>query len=844
MTDRTILSAINRPGRYLGHEFNSVQKKWDSAKVTFALIFPDLYEIGMSHQGLQILYHLLNKKDEFLAERCYCPDTDVEKLLRAEGAPLTSLENGQPLKNFDVIGFTLPYELCYTNILTVLDLASIPFYAQDRDASYPLLLAGGACALNPEPVADFFDAVLLGDGEEALIEIALEIARAKDDAITKEELLQRLSEIQGVYIPSHFHVEYDVQKAEYPIRHIRHKSTDDKAITRRIVASLDDIEHLKNPIVPNAKIIHDRLGIEVARGCTRGCRFCQAGITYRPVRERSIENVLELAKESIKNSGFDEVALLSLSTGDYSCLEQVLPQLMDEFADKYVSVAMPSMRVGTLTPAIMEQVKRVRKTGFTLAPEAGSERLRRVINKGITEEDLINTCTEAFNLGWRIMKCYFMIGLPTESQADIDGIVDLVQKMLATRGHGPGKGKKQINVSVGTFVPKPHTPFQWEKQLTIEESITRIRSLSDNLPQKGANFRYHNPRTSYLEGVFSRGDRRLAALIENAWQHGARLDGWTEHFNIDVWQLAASNTGINLDNYLRARDLEEILPWDHLQTGVNKQFLKDELEKGRQEGYTPDCRYHACQKCGLCDFETIQPIVHNRKGDLTPVVSTPTTVAGPTDEGHFKYLVQYSRVGNICYLGHLEILQVVFRALQRAEIPTNYSQGFNPSPKISFGPALPVGTESYAEYFIMDLTTPLKDIQQAQSILNKTLPPGLEVTGIELHSGKIPQKIKVSYSITLGEDATESQHEAAANFAAAQTFLVKKTRKGKTKEIDIRPLIEKITFTGPQKVELDIIAESAQPGIKPIEAIVSILGISEKNTNRIEIVKKGWVQLD
>ena len=300
MTDRTILSAINRPGRYLGHEFNSVQKKWDSAKVTFALIFPDLYEIGMSHQGLQILYHLLNKKDEFLAERCYCPDTDVEKLLRAEGAPLTSLENGQPLKSFDVLGFTLPYELCYTNILTVLDLASIPFYAKDRDASYPLLLAGGACALNPEPVAEFFDAVLLGDGEEALIEIALVIARAKDEDLTRDEVLQRLSEIQGVYVPSHFHVEYDVQKTEHPISHISHKTTDGKSVTRRIVASLDDIEHLKKPIVPNAKIIHDRLGIEVARGCTRGCRFCQAGITYRPVRERSIENVIELAKESIK----------------------------------------------------------------------------------------------------------------------------------------------------------------------------------------------------------------------------------------------------------------------------------------------------------------------------------------------------------------------------------------------------------------------------------------------------------------------------------------------------------------------------------------------------------------
>lgn len=331
----------------------------------------------------------------------------------------------------------------------------------------------------------------------------------------------------------------------------------------------------------------------------------------------------------------------------------------------------------------MEQIKRVRKTGFTLAPEAGSERLRRVINKGITEEDLLTTCSEAFHLGWRIIKCYFMIGLPTENQADIDGIVDLVKKMLATRGHGAGKGKKQINVSVGTFVPKPHTPFQWERQLTVDESVSTIRSLSDNIPKKGANLRYHNPRVSYLEGVFSRGDRRLAGLIENAWLHGARLDGWTEHFNIDVWQLAAKNCGLSLDTYLRARDPGEILPWQHLQTGVDTQFLKDELEKGKAEGYTPDCRYHACQQCGLCDFDTLFPIVHNRKRDLPPPKRKAVTPVDSSTDGHFKYMVHYSRIGNICYLGHLEILQVIFRALQRANIPINYSQGFNPSPKVS-----------------------------------------------------------------------------------------------------------------------------------------------------------------
>lgn len=844
MTDSRILSTINRPGRYLGHEFNSIQKDWNNVQATVALIFPDLYEIGMSHQGLQILYHLLNKKDDFLAERCYCPDTDVEKLLRKEGISLTSLESGKPLKDFDILGFTLPYELCYTNILTVLDLASIPFYTNQRDDSHPILLAGGACSLNPEPVADFFDAVLLGDGEEAIIEITQLIAEAKQTNTPKEEILNQLAEIEGVYVPSHFHIEYNDTISENPIAAIRHKSNTLKTVQRRIVANLDDIDHLKNPLVPNAKTVHDRLAIEVARGCTRGCRFCQAGITYRPVRERSVDSIMELAKESIENSGFDELALLSLSTGDYSCLEQVLTPLMDEFADKYVSVAMPSMRVGTLTPGIMEQVKRVRKSGFTLAPEAGTERLRNVINKGITEDALINTCTEAFNLGWRVIKCYFMIGLPTEGQADMDGIVDLVVKMLATRGHGPGRGKKQINVSVGTFVPKPHTPFQWEKQLTIEESSSNIRSISDNLPKKGANLRYHNPRVSYIEGVFSRGDRKLAGLLENAWKNGARLDGWTEHFNIDVWQLAANNCGLSLDNYLRARSLDEILPWEHLESRIDTQFLKDELIKGKAEGYTPDCRFNECQKCGLCDFETIMPIVHNSKGDLAPPVRKQVTPTDHVGDGHFKYLVQYSRLGNICYLGHLEILQVIFRALQRANIPTNYSQGFNPSPKVSFGPALPVGTESYGEYFIMDLKSPLQSVSQAQDTLSRTLPPGLEVTSIELHSGKVPQKMKVSYSIHLPKEAGNNWKEAAETFCAAESFFVQKTRKGKTKEIDIRPMIEKFAFTGPQDIDLDVIAESAQAGIKPIEAVKNILQLTDEEVNLTKIVKKGWIQLD
>jgi radical SAM family uncharacterized protein/radical SAM-linked protein len=849
MTDRTILASINRPGRYLGHEYNSVRKVWESAKIRFALIFPDLYEIGMSHQGLQILYHLLNNREDFLAERCYCPDTDLERLLQQKEVPLTSLESARPLTDFDVLAITLPYELCYTNILTILNLAAIPPYSRDRDNSFPLLLGGGACSLNPEPVADFFDAILLGDGEEAIIDIASLLAEHKDDKLAKDDLLDLLAEIDGVYIPAHFQPEYSSHGRLLAI----HRTGGSKEhISRRIINDLNQIEHLKHPIVPNAKIVHDRMGIEVARGCTRGCRFCQAGITYRPVRERSSEKIMELAECGLDDSGFEELALLSLSTGDYSCLEQTLPQLMDRFAGRFISVAMPSMRVGTLTPEIMEQVKRVRKTGFTLAPEAGSERLRRVINKGITEDDLIATCTEAFALGWRIIKFYFMIGLPTETERDIDEIIQLVQKAMAVRSGGPAKGKKQINVSIGTFVPKPHTPFQWEKQLSIEESTQLIRRLQNGLPRKGVNFRYHSPQISFLEGVFSRGDRRLSRLTELAWQAGARLDGWDENFDLSRWQKAAELCQLDLDDFLRTREMNETLPWQHLQTGVDLQFLKDELEKAKEEIYTPDCRYHACQKCGLCDFKTIFPIVYNRPGKeaYTEISSPAPTVKEKVkrdnlaETGHFKYLVHYSRAGNVCYLGHLEILQVIFRTLRRASIRTNFSQGFNPSPKISFGPALPVGTESLAEFFIMDLPTPLGDPASITERLNAKLVPGLKITKIELHSGKVPEKIRISYSLTLPGNITDSERIRAEEFVNSDSFIVSKTRKGKTKEIDIRPLIKGFSITNSATVQIEMVSASAEPGIKPLEALTEIFGLDKERSLQTKILKTGWHVLD
>lgn len=838
MTDRTILSQVTKPGRYLGNEFNISPKPWHDDLVSIALIFPDLYEIGMSHQGLQILYHIINNQSFARAERSYCPDVDTEHLLREQGAPLTSLESGKPLAAFDALGFTLPYELCYTNILTVLDLAGIPFLSSDRHDDHPLIIGGGACAFNPEPVADFFDAILLGDGEEAVVEICRVLAEAKKNHQNKAETLAQLGSIDGMYIPSCYTPHYapDGQLTEI-------SSSGKNQVRRRVLPDLNTLDHLLRPIVPNAKIVHDRLGIEIARGCTRGCRFCQAGITYRPVRERSPEQVMKLATTGIANSGFEELALLSLSTGDHSCLHEILEQLMDTFADSFVSVSMPSMRVGTLTEAIMQQIKRVRKTGFTLAPEAGSERLRRVINKGITEEDLIETCSSAFELGWKVLKLYFMIGLPTETEEDLQEILRL-SKRLRTTGPPGSKGKFQITISVGTFVPKPHTPFQWHQQISIAESRDRLRLLRQSMP-KGLTIKWHIPEQSYLEGVFSRGDRRLSAVIVEAWRVGARLDGWSDHYRLEKWQTAAASCGLDLDWYLRGRQLDELLPWQHLSCGLDPTFLRDELAKGLDEGYTPDCRYHGCQQCGLCDFKTIRPIVHTQvasqmKKDVGSTSFGSKTIDGDT---HFRYMVEYSRLGTIAFLGHLEFLQIIFRSLRRAEIQTNFSQGFNPSPKVSFGPALPVGVESHTEFFIMDLHKPLSSITNSIQTLNAKLPPGIRVTGIKPHAGRIPQDTLCAYTISFTSPLPQEANERIDTFLALKSCVLSRIRKGKSKEVDIRPLISSCALDSDNQLHLEILYKSGESGVKPGEAAMQILNIAEKDLHEARIVKTRWQPL-
>ncbi len=838
-----ILPLVRKPGRYIGGELNAVDADFD-ADLSFALIFPDLYEIGMSHQGLQILYHIINNRPGLTAERCYAPDVDMEAQLRKNELPLFALESRRPLADFDVIGFTLPYELCYTNILTVLDLAGIPLRAADRPDDAPLIIAGGSCSLNPEPVADFFDVVVLGDGEEVILEIGDCLRTAEVKEMTRRDRLHALSRIAGVYIPGFFEPQY----RDSQLTAIQPLLDDYPTVSRRVLPELPPAELYGKPLVPLVKPVHDRLGVEIARGCTRGCRFCQAGMIYRPVRERSVEDIVRFAEQGIENSGFDELALLSLSSGDFSCLPDLLVKLMDRFADEHVSVALPSMRVGTLTPEVIEQIKRVRKTGFTVAPEAGTDRLREVINKGITEQDLLQGCHDAFAAGWNLIKFYFMIGLPTETMEDVDGIID-----LAIRAKKEAEGRKaQINVAIASFVPKPHTPFQWAAQLTLEESQERINYLKKNLPRKGFKLKWHDPNQSFLEGVFSRGDRRLSRLIETAWQTGARLDGWSEHFSLNRWLQAAEELNMDLDRYLQARDTTEVLPWDHLSSGVDRSFLEQEYEKSLHREYTPDCRNHSCQKCGLCDFKTIRPLV-NKVNTTTaedgsqPAAGTDRPASRPlpvknvrsggTQQTAFSYRVHYSRLGDARFLGHLEVLQLVFRVLHRLGLPLLFSQGYNPSPKVSFSPALPVGVESHIEYFDMDLSRPLKRPAGMTAKLNNQFPDTITVNSVEMIRKTAPTTRVISYEFHLPDNVDiNGVAEKITQFQAAEQFVVERIRKRKKRQLDLRPLINRIEQDG-SILEVELVHPHDAAGTNPREFLEKVLGLSGDQPLLARIIK-------
>ena len=594
-----LLKRVEKPGRYIGGEINSARKDPNSVDANFAFAFPDIYEIGMSYLGLQILYHELNQCENIFCQRVFAPAVDMEKLMREEGVPLMTLEAKMPLREMDIVGFTLQYEMSFTTVLNMLDLAKIPVFAAERNENDPLIIAGGPCAFNPEPLTDFIDVFLIGDGEKLLPAFVEKYIDCKKKGMAKADCLRELSKLQGVYVPSLYDVKYNDDGTIKELCELYEGAP--FPVTRAILPSIEETDFPVNPIIPMVEAVHDRAVTETFRGCTRGCRFCQAGMIYRPVRERSKDRILQLAKTQLENTGHDELSLLSLSTSDYSCFEELATELIDYTKKENVSLSLPSLRIDKFAFDVLNKIQEYKKSGLTYAPEAGTQRLRDVINKGVTEKDIYESIEQALELGWKHIKLYFMIGLPTETYEDLDGIVEIAKniKELNYKVNGPKGGRFNLTVSVSNFVPKAHTPFQWEAQNTAEEFADKHNYLAERLKIKGVTFNYHDNTTSAYEAVFARGDRRCGRLLYEAFRAGCKFDGWTEHFRPEAWETAFERSGIDKDFYTtRKREFDEILAWDIIDSGISKRFLINEAQKAVKEKITPDCR-NGCTGCGM-----------------------------------------------------------------------------------------------------------------------------------------------------------------------------------------------------------------------------------------------------
>jgi radical SAM family uncharacterized protein/radical SAM-linked protein len=836
---------FQRPTRYIDSEFNS-RAKPEPVDVRIALAFPDTYEVGMSHLGLRILYDIINNLPFAAAERVFAPWSDLREYMNAHGMRLASLETKRPLSDFDMIGFSLQYELSYTTALDMLALSGIPFRTAERMQSkqpFPIIIAGGPSTVNPAPMSPFIDAFLIGDGEEAVVQMLEAVRQAKANSEDREGILQAISDIEGFYVP-----------------HIHGNSI---RIKRRFVADLDSVPFPEKQIVPYASIVHDRVNVEVARGCTMGCRFCQAGMIYRPARERSPENVLKIARNAISNTGYDEISFSSLSTGDYSCLLPLIRGFNRSFGQSRTAVSLPSLRVGSVSRDVLKEIRSVRKTGFTMAPEAATERLRRVINKDFTDEDYERALIALFEEGWLTLKLYFMIGLPTEREEDINAISEMAMKALRIAKKSSGKFVN-INITVSPFIPKPHTPFQWQGQISLDEIRRKLGILRQVLRTKKFKYKGHDERMSFLEAVFARGDAQLAGLIEEAWRNGCRLDGWSEYFDFSKWQQAMEKTGIDGASYAgRFFSKDDPLPWDNIDIGVSKDFLYSEYSKSVDEMMTPNCG-RSCSACGLqCrNFEESAVTISSTNSDIgiqekqiEPDSEPAAAASGKTQlTPRLRIRSCFSKTGMLRYLSHLELITAVTRALRRAEVPVDYTKGFHPNPEISFGPPLNVGVAGTSEYFDMEVFAPF-DVQLYRTLLNSTLPDGLRINEMQIIPATGPSltgfvsryEFIIGFPVSSGKNSTGSSVPVPPDPGSPIIVL----REGKEK--DISPCIESVERidTGDEAVravigqELEwawrvILKDAESVRVRLGEITMALLGNKMESLVIIRIGMYGW----
>ena len=858
-----LLGQVEKASRYLGTEHNSVHKNAEEMDVRLALIFPDLYDLGLGNLGIHILYAALNALPWCWAERAYAPAKDMEALLRERELPLFANESRDALSAMDGLGFTLQSELTYTNILNIIDLAGLPLRTEDRREDDPLTFAGGPAVFNPEPIAPFMDFFVIGDGESAVMELA-EVLREMKGA-TRQERLQRISELEGFYVPSLYPMDVLPDGRILP-------QVDAPKIVKRITPDLNGAAFPVDYLVPYTQQVHDRISLEVLRGCTQGCRFCQAGMTTRPVRERTLENVDELMAKTLESTGYEEVSLVSLSTCDYSRVQQLVDQTAERARANKVSVSLPSLRLDSFSVGLADQVTDMRRTGLTFAPEAASPRLRAVINKWIPDEDLITMATQAYGRGWKHVKLYFMIGLPTERDDDVEAIADLTLRTL--RAGKEVRGNARVNTGVSTFVPKPFTPFQWAEQIGIEETWRRQNILSERFEHvTSIKFGRHNARETFLEGLVSRTDRRTGDLIEAAFRKGARFDAWDEHLDFRAWKEAIEEIGFDVENALRARELDERLPWDHIDVMIPKDWFVEDWKRAERLEHAPDCRHSQCHRCGVIDVERdlCAHMLRNAidgakeeghwtpkkvKKEVDPLRAEATTAplglrmtskplkereADPDPVQRIRFRI--SRVGDVRFLSHLELASAWIRALRRAGAPLAYSQGFHQHPKVTFSTASPVGEESIGDYMDVVLMEQ-RDPQVLLEKLSDVLPVGLGVISskeVGLRSPSLMSLVEgFRYTLrAVGADADETQLRIDSVMNQKEVIVERrKPRKGrrppKTRRFNIRPMIAELALEDSAEMEISFVTQRSEERLAKWKEVAELIGLDPQ---KIRVMK-------